>query len=52
MLLTPALKEYFTNDETRETFEKYEGKRLLLPTDERFLPGQNLLQSHRQKCGL
>lgn len=36
MLLTPALKEYFTNDETRETFEKYEGKRLLLPTDERF----------------
>lgn len=52
MLLTPALKEYFTNDETRETFEKYEGKRLLLPTDERFLPGQNLLMSHRQKCGL
>lgn len=52
MLLTPALKEYFTNDETRETFEQYEGKRLLLPYDVRFLPGQKLLRSHRQKCGL
>lgn len=46
MIVSKEIKEYYTSEVTREYFEKYEGKRMILP--ERFKPNQELLARHRE----
>lgn len=41
MILSKSIKEYFTNDVSREYFEKYEGKKITLPSQ--YMPSKKLL---------
>lgn len=45
MIVSKEIKDYYTNDVTKEYFEKFEGKRMILP--KLFLPSQKLLEKHR-----
>lgn len=47
LILSPALKEYCTNEAYKKYFENFYGKAITLPT--RFLPSQVLLEKHRKK---
>lgn len=46
MIVGKEIRDHFSNETTRKYFEKYEGKRIALPS--KFLPNQTLLQSHRE----
>lgn len=52
MMIAPAMRSYLSDEGTRQCFGPYEGKRLILPADSRFLPEQRLLGYHRRQCGL
>jgi len=52
MMIAPAMRPYLSGNETRLCFGPYEGRRMILPEDERFLPDQKLLGYHRRQCGL
>lgn len=45
MIVSREVKEYYTSEVTKDYFEHFEGKRILLP--ERFKPNQKLLARHR-----
>jgi putative restriction endonuclease len=49
MILSKSIKEYFTNDVSREYFEKYEGKKIILPS--LYMPNKRLLEKHRNLMG-
>lgn len=46
MIVGKEIRDHFSNETTRKYFEKFEGKRIALPS--KFLPNQTLLQSHRE----
>lgn len=46
MIISKEIRDYYTNETTREYFEKYEGKKLLLPN--RYMPSKTLLEKHRE----
>lgn len=46
MIVSKEIKEYYTNEVTREYFESFEGKQIILPV--KFLPDQKLLARHRE----
>jgi len=46
MIISKEIKEYYTNETTKEYFENFEGKQIILP--ERFLPSKQLLAKHRE----
>lgn len=46
MILGNEIREHFTNTITKNYFERYEGKQIILPS--RYLPSQNLLEKHRR----
>ena len=52
MMIAPAMRTYLSDDETCRFFEPYDGRRMILPADGRFLPDQKLLAYHRRRCGL
>lgn len=45
MIVSRVVKDYYTNEVTRDYFEKYEGKQLSLPLQ--YLPNKKLLERHR-----
>ena len=45
MIVSKDIKDYYTNDITKEYFKKFEGKQILLPS--RYLPNKKLLEKHR-----
>lgn len=47
MVLSKAIRDYFTNAIAREYFEKFENKSLLMPTQ--FAPSQTFLEKHRER---
>lgn len=47
MIVGREVKEYYTNEVTKEYFDNFEGKQIILPT--RFLPSQKLLARHREQ---
>ncbi|MBQ0161350.1 MAG: HNH endonuclease [Bacteroidales bacterium] len=46
MIISREIKEYYTNQATKDYFEKYEGSQINLPI--KFLPSQKLLEKHRK----
>lgn len=46
MIVSREVKEYYTSEVTKEYFEHFEGKQIILP--ERFKPNQELLARHRE----
>lgn len=46
MIVSREVKEYYTSEVTREYFDHFEGKQIILPN--RFLPSQELLAKHRE----
>lgn len=46
MIVSKEIKDYYTNDVTKEYFENFEGKQIILPS--RFLPSKKLLAKHRE----
>lgn len=46
MIVSKEIKDYFTNEVTKEYFGNYEGKQIILPAY--FLPSQKLLARHRE----
>lgn len=46
MIVSKEIKEYYTNEVTREYFENFEGKQIVLPV--KFMPNQKLLARHRE----
>lgn len=46
MIVSKGIKEYYTNEITREYFEKFEGKTIALPV--KYLPNQMFLSKHRE----
>ena len=47
MMLSPRLREYYTNQAFQEYFKSYEGKPLAMPS--RFKPSQEFLEIHRER---
>ena len=47
MILSPALKEYYSNRAFQDYFKSKEGRQLVLP--KRYRPDQSLLEKHRLK---
>ncbi len=45
MIISKEIKDYYTNEVTKDYFEKYEGKQIALP--ELFLPNKKFLEKHR-----
>lgn len=45
MIVSKYIKEFYTNDVTRDYFDKYEGKQITLPS--LYLPSKKLLEKHR-----
>lgn len=45
MIVSRDIKDYYTNDITKEYFKKFEGKQILLPS--LYLPNKKLLEKHR-----
>lgn len=46
MIVSREIKDYYTNEITKEYFSKFEGKQLAFPI--RFMPSQTLLARHRE----
>lgn len=46
MIISKEIKEYYTSEVTKEYFERFEGKQMILPV--KFMPNQNLLARHRE----
>lgn len=46
MIVSKEIKEYYTNEVTKEYFERFEGKQIIFPV--KFLPNQHLLSRHRE----
>lgn len=46
MILSKEIKEYFTNEITKEYFGNFEGKQIILPA--KFMPSKKLLAKHRE----
>jgi len=46
MIVSKEIREYFTNETTKEYFMKYEGEKINMPNQ--YLPSQKLLQRHRE----
>ncbi len=46
MIVSRVIKDFYTNEVTKDYFEKYEGKQITLP--ELFLPNKKLLGKHRE----
>lgn len=47
MIVSKEIKEYYTNEVTKEYFEKFEGKQMILPS--LYFPSKQLLERHREK---
>lgn len=47
LILSPSLKDYYTNQAFKEQFCRYQGARIAMP--KRFYPSQELLEKHRRK---
>ena len=47
MVVSPYIREFYTNDAAKEYFERYEGKQLALPY--KFSPNKEFLSKHREK---
>ena len=47
MIVSPYIREFYTNEAAREYFERYEGKLLELPY--KFSPNKEFLSKHRKK---
>ena len=47
MILSKRLKEFYTDEVSKEWFHKREGQKIEMPV--KFLPSQQLLQKHREK---
>ena len=45
MIISKEIREYYTSEVTREYFENFEGKQILLPS--LYLPSKKLLEKHR-----
>ncbi|MCF0180908.1 MAG: HNH endonuclease [Muribaculaceae bacterium] len=45
LIVSKSLREYYTSQTTRDYFDAFEGKKLILP--KRYLPNQKLLAKHR-----
>ena len=45
MIVSKDIKEYYTNEATKEYFNNFEGKQINLPL--RFMPSKKLLEKHR-----
>ncbi len=50
LILSPSLKEHYTNKAFQEQFLKFEGRKIIMP--ERFGPDQKLLEKHRGRMGV
>lgn len=46
MIVSKEIKDYYTNEATKEYFEKFDGKQIILP--QKFMPSQKLLERHRE----
>lgn len=46
MIVSKEIKDYYTNDAAKEYFNKFEGRKIILP--KRFMPNQKLLARHRE----
>lgn len=46
MVIGKEIKDHFTNEFTKDHFERYEGKQISLPT--KYLPNQKFLEVHRK----
>ncbi len=46
MIVSREIKEYYTNEVTKEYFENFEGKKMILPLF--YLPSKKLLEKHRE----
>lgn len=47
LIVSKQIREYYTSQATREYFEAFEGKQIILPMQ--YLPNQKLLAKHREK---
>ena len=47
MIVSPYIRDFYTNDTAKEYFERYEGKQLVLPY--KFIPNKEFLSKHRAK---
>lgn len=47
MVVSPYIRDYYTNATVKSYFSKYEGKKLTLP--EKFIPNTKFLEKHREK---
>lgn len=47
MIVSKVIKDYYTNDVTKQYFKDFEGKQILLPI--RFMPNKKLLERHRNQ---
>lgn len=47
MIVSPYIREFYTNDTAKDYFERFEGKRLTLPY--KFHPSKEFLRRHRDK---
>ncbi|MGN0213842.1 MAG: HNH endonuclease [Muribaculaceae bacterium] len=47
MIVSPYIRDFYTNETAKEYFEKYEGKQLTLPY--KFNPSKEFLSKHREK---
>ena len=50
MIASPYIRDFYTNDTAKDYFERYEGKRILLPY--KFSPSKEFLSRHREKIML
>lgn len=46
MIVSKEIKEYYTNEVTKEYFKNFEGKQIILPV--KFMPSKKLLARHRE----
>lgn len=46
MIVSKEIKEYYTNEITKEYFDNFEGKQIILPV--KFLPNKKLMARHRE----
>ncbi len=47
LILSPSLRQYYTNDAFNKQFKALEGRKITMPS--RFLPSQKFLAGHRDK---
>lgn len=46
MIVSKEIKDYYTNETTKEYFKKFEGKQIILP--KKYMPSKKLLGKHRE----